>query len=77
MENKSFDHTLGWMKKASNPAINGVTGKECNPVSTKNADPKSICFSDDAEFVDPDPGHSFEVVEQQVFGSNSLQLLVL
>ncbi|BBH03662.1 non-specific phospholipase C6 [Prunus dulcis] len=63
--NRSFDHMLGWMKKAINPAINGVTGKECCPVSTKNADPKSICFSDDAEFVDPDPGHSFEAVEQQ------------
>ncbi|CAN6718218.1 unnamed protein product [Malus baccata var. baccata] len=73
MENRSFDHMLGWMKKSVNPAINGVTGKECNPVSTKPTEPtKSICFSDDAEFVDPDPGHSFEAVEQQVFGSGPL-----
>ncbi|TQE12940.1 hypothetical protein C1H46_001586 [Malus baccata] len=73
MENRSFDHMLGWMKKSVNPAINGVTGKECNPVSTKPAEPtKSICFSDDAEFVDPDPGHSFKAVEQQVFGSGPL-----
>ncbi|XP_068309322.1 non-specific phospholipase C6-like [Pyrus communis] len=73
MENRSFDHMLGWMKKSVNPAINGVTGKECNPVSTKPDEPtKSICFSDDAEFVDPDPGHSFEAVEQQVFGSGPL-----
>ncbi|XP_015882180.3 non-specific phospholipase C6 [Ziziphus jujuba] len=71
MENRSFDHMLGWMKKAVNPAINGVTGDECNPVSTKNPKPESICFTDDAEFVDPDPGHSFEAVEQQVFGSSS------
>ncbi|XP_027339043.1 non-specific phospholipase C6 [Abrus precatorius] len=71
MENRSFDHMLGWMKKAINPLINGVTGDECNPVSTKNPRQDSICFTDDAEFVDPDPGHSFEDVLQQVFGSGS------
>lgn len=71
MENRSFDHMLGWMKKAINPLINGVTGDECNPVSTENPRKYSICFSDDAEFVDPDPGHSFEDVLQQVFGNGS------
>ncbi|KAG5537206.1 hypothetical protein RHGRI_024593 [Rhododendron griersonianum] len=70
LENRSFDHMIGWMKNSINPSINGVTGEECNPVSTKAQDPQSICFRDDAEFVDPDPGHSFEAVEQQVFGSN-------
>lgn len=69
MENRSFDHMLGWMKKAINPRINGVTGDECNSVSTKTPKSQTICFTDDAEFVDPDPGHSFEAVEQQVFGS--------
>ena len=72
MENRSFDHMIGWMKKYIDPRINGVTGDECNPVSTKNPNPETICFSDDAEFVDPDPGHSFEDVLQQVFGSNSI-----
>ncbi|KAG8476972.1 hypothetical protein CXB51_030662 [Gossypium anomalum] len=72
MENRSFDHMLGWMKQHVNPSINGVTGDECNPVSTKNPNPESICFTDDAEFVDPDPGHSFEAVEQQVFGSSTI-----
>ena len=70
LENRSFDHMIGWMKDSINPKINGVTGQECNPVSTKTQDPTSICFKDDAEFVDPDPGHSFEDVERQVFGSN-------
>ncbi|XP_040986204.1 non-specific phospholipase C6 [Juglans microcarpa x Juglans regia] len=72
MENRSFDHLLGWMKKAINPLINGVTGKECNPVSTKNPNSESVCFTDDSEFVDPNPGHSFEAVAQQVFGSASI-----
>lgn len=69
LENRSFDHMLGWMKQSINPSINGVTGRECNPVSNNSTD--KICFSDDAEFVDPDPGHSFEDVARQVFGSAS------
>lgn len=65
---------IGWMKNSINPSINGVTGRECNPVSTKSVtrQTESICFSNDAEYVDPDPGHSFEDVEQQVFGSGSI-----
>ncbi|XP_010519508.1 PREDICTED: non-specific phospholipase C6 [Tarenaya hassleriana] len=73
MENRSFDHMLGWMKKSINPSINGVTGRECNPVSTKDPNnTRIICFTNDAEFVDPDPGHSFEAVEEQVFGSGRI-----
>lgn len=69
MENRSFDHMIGWMKKSINPSINGVSGNECNPNPTSN---QEICFSDDAEYVDPDPGHSFEAVEKQVFGNSSV-----
>lgn len=77
LENRSFDHMIGWMKKYINPSINGVTGRECNPFSTNLTQKHSqgfaqeaICFTDDAKYVDPDPGHSFEDVEKQVFGSN-------
>ncbi|XP_073144967.1 non-specific phospholipase C6-like isoform X2 [Henckelia pumila] len=72
LENRSFDHMLGWMKKSVSPSINGVTGKECNSVSTKQHGSEQICFSDDSEYVDPNPGHSFEAVKQQVFGSSSV-----
>lgn len=72
LENRSFDHMLGWMKNYINPSINGVSGDECNPVSTNAQETERICFSDDAEYVDPDPGHSFEEVKQQVFGSDSI-----
>lgn len=76
LENRSFDHMLGWMKKSLNPNINGVTGNECNTLSSSSSPSQqpqhqTICFSDDAEYVDPDPGHSFEAVAQQVFGSTS------
>lgn len=74
LENRSFDHMLGWMKTSINPRINGVTGNECNPISTKPKleKPETICCTNDAEYVDPDPGHTFEAVEQQVFGSGSI-----
>ncbi|XP_048500453.1 non-specific phospholipase C6 isoform X2 [Beta vulgaris subsp. vulgaris] len=71
LENRSFDHLIGWMKKSINPKINGVDGTECNPVSTKDPRSKSVCVSNDAEYVDPDPGHSFEDVAKQVFGENN------
>ncbi|KAI3832867.1 hypothetical protein MKX03_026628 [Papaver bracteatum] len=70
LENRSFDHMIGWMKKTINSNINGVTGKECNPISTKSPS-ESVCFTDDAQFVDPDPGHSFQAIRDQVFGSDS------
>ncbi|XP_068659467.1 non-specific phospholipase C2 isoform X1 [Aristolochia californica] len=68
MENRSFDHMLGWMKRL-NPEIDGVTGSESNPLSTK--DPKSplFHFSNQSVFVDPDPGHSFQAIREQIFGS--------
>uniref|UniRef100_A0A0D6R545 Non-specific phospholipase C1 n=1 Tax=Araucaria cunninghamii TaxID=56994 RepID=A0A0D6R545_ARACU len=68
MENRSFDHMLGWLK-SMNMDIDGVTGNESNPLSTVDKDSPIIQFSDDAEFVDPDPGHSFQAMREQIFGS--------
>ncbi|XP_072958812.1 non-specific phospholipase C6 [Typha angustifolia] len=71
LENRSFDHMLGWMKQSINPSINGLTGRECNPNSTQDPKAKLICVSDNAQFIESDPGHSFEDVLQQVFGSGA------
>ncbi|MQL95247.1 hypothetical protein Taro_027914 [Colocasia esculenta] len=69
LENRSFDHMLGWMKRSVNPAINGLTGAECNRVTATDPSSPPVCVSDDAQFVVSDPGHSFEAVLEQVFGS--------
>lgn len=66
-ENRSFDHMLGWMKTL-NPEINGVTGKESNPISTTNLDSDQIFFGSGSHFVDPDPGHSIQDIYEQIFG---------
>ncbi|KAJ9563331.1 hypothetical protein OSB04_008491 [Centaurea solstitialis] len=66
-ENRSFDHMLGWMKSL-NPEIDGVTGNESNPVSTANPDSGRLYQSNEAGYIQPDPGHSFQAVYEQVFG---------
>ncbi|PON75779.1 Acid phosphatase [Parasponia andersonii] len=69
MENRSFDHMLGWMKRL-NPKIDGVDGSESNPLSTSDPTSKRIFFRNESHYVDPDPGHSFQAIRQQIFGSD-------
>ncbi|KAL7233902.1 hypothetical protein ACSBR1_017495 [Camellia fascicularis] len=66
-ENRSFDHMLGWMKSL-NPEIDGVTGSESNPISTSNPNSNRIHFGDRSGHVEPDPGHSFAAIFEQVYG---------
>ncbi|ESQ50064.1 hypothetical protein EUTSA_v10001963mg [Eutrema salsugineum] len=73
MENRSFDHMLGWMKKL-NPEINGVDGSESNPVSVSDPSSKKIQFGSGSHYVDPDPGHSFQAIREQIFGSNDTSM---
>ncbi|KAH9302086.1 hypothetical protein KI387_013669 [Taxus chinensis] len=70
MENRSFDHMVGWMKQSINPQIEGVTGQEWNPTSTTDPQSGKVFFREEAEYVDPDPGHSFQAIRQQIFGSD-------
>lgn len=73
MENRSFDHMLGWMKKL-NPNINGVTGLESSQLSVSDPNSKRIFFKNEAQYVDPDPGHSFQAIREQIFGSEDTSL---
>ncbi|KAJ3669634.1 hypothetical protein LUZ60_011584 [Juncus effusus] len=69
MENRSFDHILGWLKK-SRPDIDGLTGSEFNRVNVSDPDSEQVFVSEDAVFVDSDPGHSFQAIREQIFGSS-------
>ncbi|XP_022148383.1 non-specific phospholipase C1 [Momordica charantia] len=69
MENRSFDHVLGWLKSIR-PEIDGLTGKESNRISVSDPNSEEIFVSNDAVFVDSDPGHSFQAIREQIFGSN-------
>ncbi|GJN22629.1 hypothetical protein PR202_gb10214 [Eleusine coracana subsp. coracana] len=68
-ENRSFDHMLGWMKKSVNPEIDGVTGAETNLIDASDPSSRAVRFSDGAEYVDPDPGHSMQAIYEQVYGT--------
>ncbi|XP_057749012.1 non-specific phospholipase C1 isoform X1 [Arachis stenosperma] len=69
MENRSFDHVLGWLKK-TRPDIDGLTGTESNRITANDLSSPSIPVTDDAIFIDSDPGHSFQAIREQIFGSN-------
>ena len=69
MENRSFDHMLGSLK-AFNSSIDGLTGSESNP-DTSGA---VIKVQDRALYqsqLDPDPGHDFVDVDQQIFNGGT------
>jgi phospholipase C len=70
MENRSFDHMLGFMKK-EDPRINGLNGNEWNYPAVE-PDPNVVVTPNAANVQDlnPDPHHDFGDVTQQIF-SNS------
>lgn len=71
MENRSFDHMLGFMKRIQ-PKIDGLTGTETNPLSLTDANAGVVQVSDQAPYIDPaDPGHSFQDITLQIFGSQT------
>ncbi|KAL8516348.1 hypothetical protein ACS0TY_014852 [Phlomoides rotata] len=68
MENRSFDHMLGWLKRVR-PDIDGLSGSEFNRVNAFDPKSRAVPVSDDAFFVDSDPGHSIQAMTEQIFGS--------
>lgn len=66
MENRSFDHMLGDLKKVD-PRIDGLDGTESNP----DSDGTLITVQPNAAYqsqLQPDPGHHFEDTRLQLFG---------
>ncbi|XBI85759.1 hypothetical protein VPH35_093851 [Triticum aestivum] len=68
MENRSFDHVLGWLR-AGRPDIDGLTGTESNRLNASDPSSPEIFVTDKAGYVDSDPGHGFEDIREQIFGS--------
>ncbi len=73
MENRSFDHMLGWLQSPSYD-IDGLTGNEWNPTDPSDpADPHNeVTVTRNAQDVTPhDPGHEFSDVNVQLFSNPS------
>ncbi|KAG6411404.1 hypothetical protein SASPL_129486 [Salvia splendens] len=64
------------MENWLNPEINGVDGSQSNPLNTMDPNSKRLSFGDQSHFVDPDPGHSFQAIREQIFGSNATSATV-
>ena len=73
MENRSFDHMLGWLQEPGYD-IDGLTGGEWNPVDPSEpvAPGNRVTVTPDAQDVTPlDPGHDFGDVNVQLFSNPS------
>ncbi len=70
LENRSFDHMLGFLKSPDYP-IDGLTGTEANPSSDGAEDVRVSHNALAAGDLNPDPGHDFDDVSVQVFGTKS------
>jgi phospholipase C len=69
MENRSFDHMLGFLKSPGWP-IDGLNGAETNPDSTG----ATVRVTPDALYAGdlvPDPGHDFISVNEQIYGNST------
>ncbi len=70
-ENRSFDHMLGHLKN-DNPEIDGLTGRESNPLNPQDPHSLRVRVSFDAEpYIETDPGHSFEQTLREIWGSET------
>jgi phospholipase C len=70
MENRSFDHMLGYLKKPGYD-IDGLTGTESNPVDPQHPINRVTVSNDAGYILAPDPGHSFQDVNVQLFSQPS------
>jgi phospholipase C len=71
LENRSFDHMLGFMK-ATNADIDGLNGDEWN-YPARELDPNVVVTPDagDVHDLTPDPHHDFDDVTAQIFSSGT------
>uniref|UniRef100_A0A6B2L3K1 Phosphoesterase n=1 Tax=Arcella intermedia TaxID=1963864 RepID=A0A6B2L3K1_9EUKA len=70
MENRSFDHLLGYLKKL-NSQIDGLTGDESNLYNPADPNSKRVFVNFNSPDVDPNAGHSVQATTQQIFGSST------
>lgn len=66
LENRSFDHMLGFLKK-QNPVIDGLNGDEWNYPALETASNVTVTpHAGDVEDLNPDPNHEFAHVTFQI-----------
>jgi phospholipase C len=73
LENRSFDHLLGWLHR-DDPRIDGLVGTESNLLLPADPNSPVATVTDTAVPTDPDvdPGHELADVNEQLFGSRAV-----
>lgn len=73
LENRAFDHMLGWMTRGGpfgDTRVDGLTGDECNFKDiSKGANGGLVCVNDQAlDHCPYDPDHTFSATTERIFG---------
>ena len=72
LENRAFDHMLGWMALGGphgDTRIDGLRGNECNALNLTNSSEGRYCVNDEAlDHCPYDPNHSFAATTERIFG---------
>lgn len=71
MENRSFDHMLGYLHQ-NNSNINGLKGDEYNLMDCTNPSSTKVMINSNAAFSDPDPDHSVQSITQQIYCEHTM-----
>ena len=70
MENRSFDHLLGWLKEMI-PSLAGLTGTETNCYDTSDPNSPCVVVSKNGYDIGPDdPTHTFDGTAEEIYGFN-------
>lgn len=71
LENRAFDHMLGFMTRGGpfgDVRVDGLTGNECNPKTFAANETEQVCVNDEALDNCPyDPNHSFAATTERIF----------
>jgi phospholipase C len=68
LENRAFDHLLGYYGQLNDTRVDGLSGNECNPKNLSDPTAGKICVNDKAEdHCAYDPDHSFARTTERVF----------
>jgi phospholipase C len=68
LENRSFDHYVGYLKQTLNPNIDGLTGNEYNLFNPQDPNSKRVYVNNRSPLVSPNPGHQIPDATLQIFG---------
>jgi len=69
MENRSFDHMLGWLHE-NYTEIDGLTGKETNHYKANDPSSPAVVVNKNGYDTGPDdPGHSWDDTAEEIYGA--------